>query len=169
MANRKISALPTFTGDSAGSYIVMNTSGLTKSYKVTKEVLNSNLAEPPIRGTWTLTPGSNNVSFTVPPNAAYSMVLYGNIPNGITVWSALVVLSEPNGPATGYQLAYNMTLEGNSQTLVLGAMPLNQIYGINGEWQNDGLLWSNSNVFSFQITNNSASSQVLNYSAFKVS
>lgn len=165
MANRKISALPTFTGDSAGSYIVMNTSGLTKSYKVTKEVF-TNFAEPPIRGTLTLTPGSNNVSFTVPPNAAYSMVLYGNIPNGITVWSALVVLAEPNAPATGYQLAYNMGLNG-PETLVLGAMP-NQIYGINGEWQNDGLLWANSNVFSFQITNNSASSQVLNYSAVKV-
>lgn len=166
MANRKISALPTFTGDSAGSYLVMNTSDLTKSYKVTKEVF-TNLVEPPIRGTWTLTPGSNNVSFTVPPNASYSMVLYGNIPNGITVWSALVVLSEPSAPATGYQLAYNMTLVGNTQTLVLGAMP-NQIYGINGEWQTDGLLWSNSNVFSFQITNYSASSQVLNYLAVKV-
>ena len=167
MANRKISALPTFTGDSAGSYIVMNTSGLTKSYKVTKEVLNSNLVEPPIRGTWTLTPGSNNVSFTVPPNAAYSMVLYGNIPNGITVWSALVVLTEPSGPATGYGLAYNLTFANNSQTLVMTTMPT--IYGIFNEWQSAALDWTNSNVFSFQITNNSASSQVLNYSAFKVS
>ena len=117
MANRKISALPTFTGDSAGSYIVMNTSGLTKSYKVTKEVFNSNFAEPAIQGTLTLTPGSNNVSFTLPPNAAYSMVLYGNIPSGITVWSALVVLSEPGTPALGYQVGYNMGLVGNSETL----------------------------------------------------
>jgi hypothetical protein len=37
MANTKISALPTFTGDTTGVYVVIDNSGLTETYKVTKE------------------------------------------------------------------------------------------------------------------------------------
>ena len=39
MANTKISALPTYTGDTTGVYLVMDNSGLTQSFKVTKETL----------------------------------------------------------------------------------------------------------------------------------
>jgi hypothetical protein len=39
MANTKISALPTYTGDTTGVYLVMDNSGLTQTYKVTKETL----------------------------------------------------------------------------------------------------------------------------------
>jgi hypothetical protein len=39
MANTKISALPTFTGNTTGVYVVIDNSGLTQSYKVTREVL----------------------------------------------------------------------------------------------------------------------------------
>jgi hypothetical protein len=39
MANTKISALPTYTGDTTGVYLVMDNSGLTQSYKVAKETL----------------------------------------------------------------------------------------------------------------------------------
>jgi len=39
MANTKISALPTFTGNTTGAYVVIDNSGLTQSYKVTREVL----------------------------------------------------------------------------------------------------------------------------------
>jgi len=36
MANTKISQLPTFTGNTNGSFIVMNNSGNTQSFKVAK-------------------------------------------------------------------------------------------------------------------------------------
>jgi hypothetical protein len=36
MANTKISALPTFTGDTTGAYLVMDNSGLTETFKVHK-------------------------------------------------------------------------------------------------------------------------------------
>jgi len=39
MANTKISALPTFTGNTTGAYVVIDNSGLTQSYKVTRETL----------------------------------------------------------------------------------------------------------------------------------
>jgi hypothetical protein len=38
MANTKISALPTFTGNTTGAYVVIDNSGLTQSSKVTREV-----------------------------------------------------------------------------------------------------------------------------------
>jgi hypothetical protein len=39
MANTKISALPTFTGNSTGVYVVIDNSGLTQSFKTTRETL----------------------------------------------------------------------------------------------------------------------------------
>jgi hypothetical protein len=38
MANSKISQLPLFTGDTTGSYVIMNNSGETETFKVTKSV-----------------------------------------------------------------------------------------------------------------------------------
>jgi hypothetical protein len=46
MANTKISALPTYTGNTTGAYLVMDDSALAQSYKVTKETLLSNGATP---------------------------------------------------------------------------------------------------------------------------
>jgi hypothetical protein len=39
MANTKINQLPLFTGNTSGTYLVMNNSGETSTYKVTKETL----------------------------------------------------------------------------------------------------------------------------------
>jgi len=39
MANTKISALPLYTGNTTGAYVVIDNSGLTQSYKVTRETL----------------------------------------------------------------------------------------------------------------------------------
>jgi hypothetical protein len=39
MANTKISALTTWTGNTTGFYVVVDNSGLTQTYKVTKETL----------------------------------------------------------------------------------------------------------------------------------
>jgi hypothetical protein len=68
MANTKISQLPTFTGNTNGSFIVMNNSGNTESFKVPKETLFSGYSTnvvSPVSGSWTVTPGTNNYSFTV--------------------------------------------------------------------------------------------------------
>jgi len=42
MANTKINQLPLYTGDTTGTYLVMNNSGETTTYKVTKENLIGN-------------------------------------------------------------------------------------------------------------------------------
>jgi hypothetical protein len=39
MANTKISQLPTFTGNTDGTFIVINNSGNTESFKAAKETL----------------------------------------------------------------------------------------------------------------------------------
>lgn len=44
MANTKISALPTFTGDTTGVYVVIDNNGLTQTYKVTIDNLLASLS-----------------------------------------------------------------------------------------------------------------------------
>ena len=64
MANKKISQLTEFTGSTSGVYMIMNTSDQTATYKVTKEVLVSNLAVTSSNafvGTQTIT-GSLNIT-----------------------------------------------------------------------------------------------------------
>lgn len=46
MSNKRISQLPLFTGDTTGSYLVMNNSGETITYKTTLETLLLNNAPP---------------------------------------------------------------------------------------------------------------------------
>lgn len=67
MANTKISQLPTWTGNTTGFYLVVDNSGLTQTYKVTKETLG--IFEPEIilktsSVDQTVTTG-NNISFDV--------------------------------------------------------------------------------------------------------
>ncbi len=96
MANTKISQLPTFTGDTTGAYIVMDNSSLTETFKVPKETLFSGYTTnvvSPVSGSWTLSAGTNTVSFTVTAGESYVMWVNGNIPNGIVNWNATVTLS----------------------------------------------------------------------------
>ena len=39
MANTKISALPTFTGNTTGVYVVIDNAGLTETFKITANVI----------------------------------------------------------------------------------------------------------------------------------
>jgi hypothetical protein len=111
-------------------------------------------------GSWTLATGSNTVSITVPPNSNYSMWVNGNIPNGIVNWNATVNVSNTNVPAIGSQYAWYYA-DGNA--LVLTGIP-NQIVGTAGVISTStGYVGTTSNVFSFGITNNSTSSQVVNW------
>jgi hypothetical protein len=96
----------------------------------------------------------------VPPNNNYTIWVNGNIPNGIVNWNATVNVSNTNVPAIGTQYAWYYAA-GNA--LVLTAIP-NQIVGTAGVISTStGYVGTTSNVFSFGITNNSTSSQVINW------
>jgi len=164
MANTKISALPTFTGNTTGAYLVMDNSGLTETYKVTKENLLGG-AVTTVTGSWTLSTGANTVSFTVTPGQSYVMWVNGNIPSGIVNWNATVTLSNTNVPAIGVQYGWYY-LAGNA--LVLTSIP-SQIVGTAGTISTSAPAVSNSNTFTFGITNNSGTSQVIYYGYTKVS
>jgi hypothetical protein len=165
MANTKISALPTFTGNSTGVYLVMDTSGLTETYKVTKETFLSGSTNVPVTGSWTLSTGANTVSFTVTAGQSYVMWVNGNIPSGIINWNATVTLSNTNVPAIGVQYGWYY-LAGNA--LVLTSIP-SQIVGTAGAISTASPAVLNTNTFTFGITNNSGTSQVVNYGYLKIS
>jgi hypothetical protein len=168
MANTKISALPTFTGNTNGTFIVINNSGNTESFKVSKETLFSGYSTnvvSPVSGSWTLSAGTNTVSFTVTAGQSYVMWVNGNIPNGIVNWNATVTLSNSNVPAIGVQYGWYY-LAGNA--LELTSIP-SQIVGTAGTISTSSPAVSNSNTFTFGITNNSGSSQVVYYGYVKVS
>jgi len=164
MANTKISALPTYTGNTNGAYLVMNNSGNTESFKVTKETLFSGYASP-VTGSWTLSTGANTVNFTVPAGQSYIMWVNGNIPNGIVNWNATVTLSNSNVPAIGVQYGWYYLAGGN---LVLTSIP-DQIVGTAGGISNSSPTITNSNTFTFGIANNSGASQIIYYGYIKVS
>jgi len=164
MANTKISALPTFTGDTSGVYLVMNNSGNTESYNVTKETLLSNIPKK-VTGSWTIPTGASTQSFTVEANQSYVMWVNGNIPNGIIVWNATVSVTNTNVAVIGNQYAWYY-VTGNA--LVLTSIP-SQIIGTSGSIITTEPVTSTSNVFSFGITNNSGSSQVINYGYMRMS
>ena len=165
MANTKISALPLYTGNTNGTYLVMDSSGLTETYKVTKETFLSGSTGVPVTGSWTLTTGANTVSFTVTAGQSYVMWVNGNIPNGIVNWNATVTLSNPNVPVVGVQYGWYY-LAGNA--LALTSIP-SQIVGTAGSISTSAPAVSNSNTFTFGITNNSGASQVVYYGYIKVS
>jgi hypothetical protein len=111
-------------------------------------------------GSWTLATGSNTVSITVPLNGNYQMWVNGNIPNGIVEWNATVNVSNPNVPAIGSQHAWYY-YDGNA--LVLTAIP-DQIVGTTGVISTaSNYAGTASNVFTFGITNNSTSTQVVTW------
>ncbi len=164
MANTKISALPTYTGNTSGVYIVMNNSSNTETFKVAKENLFGNALEK-VTGSWTVPAGSSVQSFTVDANESYMMWVNGNIPNGIIIWNANVSLSNTNVAAVGNQYGWYYAA-GNA--LVLTSMP-NQIVGTSGSIITTDPGTTTSNVFSFGITNNSGASQTINYGYIKLS
>ena len=119
----------------------------------------------PVTGSWNLTTGANTVSFTVTAGQSYVMWVNGNIPNGIVNWNATVTLSNSNVPVIGYQVGWYY-LAGNA--LALTSMP-SQIVGTLGSIITSAPAVSNSNTFTFGITNNSVTSQTVYYGYIKVS
>ena len=132
------------TGNVYGNTFVGNGSGLTSVAQQTT-------------GSWTLAPGVNSLAFTVTPGLNYSMWVNGNIPNGIVMWNATVSLSNTNVPVVGTQYGWYYAA-GNA--LVLTSIPP-QIVGTAGGISTATVVTIASNIFEFNITNNSGSSQTV--------
>ena len=115
-------------------------------------------------GSWTLAAGANTVSLTVPINGTYSIWVNGNIPNGIVTYTATVVVTNTNVPAVGSSYGWYYAA-GNA--LVLTAIP-NQIVGTANGISTAVVATTTANVFTFGITNNSGSNQVVNWGYSKL-
>jgi hypothetical protein len=170
MANVLIANLPTYTGNTNGAFLVMNNSGNTESFKVTKETLLSGYSQnaiSPVTGSWTVTPGTNNYSFTVDINNTYNLWVLGNIPNGIIVYNATVSVSNTNVPVIGVQYAWNYT--GGSSPILFTSIPV-QIIGTAGAISTASpAVGTSTNTFVFGIQNNTVSGLTVNYGYVKVS
>ena len=120
-----------------------------------------------LEGTWTVTAGNNNYSFTVPGGNTYQMWVQGNIPNGIIVWNATVSVSNTNVPVIGQQFAWNY--EGAGNPIMLTSIPA-QIIGTSGAISNASPAVGNTtNVFTFGINNTSGSNQTVRYGWIQIS
>jgi hypothetical protein len=170
MANVLISNLPTYTGNTNGAFLVMNNSGNTESFKVTKETLFSGYSQnaiSPVTGSWTVTSGTSNYSFTVDINNTYNLWVLGNIPNGIIVYNATVSVSNTNVPVIGVQYAWNYT--GGSSPILFTSIPA-QIIGTAGAISTASpAVGTSTNTFIFGIQNNTVSGLTVNYGYIKVS
>ena len=144
----------TFIGNQTISGSLIVTGGITGSNGIS-----------PTTGSWTLSPGANTVSFTVTAGQSYVMWVNGNIPAGIVNWNATVTLSNTNVPAIGVQYGWYY-LAGNA--LVLTSIP-SQIVGTAGGIITTSPAVSNTNTFTFGITNNTVSSQTVYYGYTKIS
>ena len=169
MANVLISNLPTYTGNTNGIFLVMNNSGNTESSKIIKETLFSGYSQnaiSPVTGSWTVTPGTNNYSFTVDINNTYNLWVLANIPNGIIVYNATVSVSNTNVPVIGVQYAWNYT--GGGSPILFTSIPA-QIIGTAGAISTDSTVVTSTNTFVFGIQNNTASNITVNYGYIKIS
>jgi hypothetical protein len=110
-------------------------------------------------GSWTVTAGAGTYSFTVPINGTYQLWVNGNIPNGIVAYNATVTVTNTNVPVVGNQYAWYY-LAGNA--LVFTSIP-SQVVGTNNTIITTLAGGTTSNVFTFGITNNSGTSQTVNY------
>jgi hypothetical protein len=133
-------------GNVTGNYVFGNASSMTGVATQTT-------------GSWTLAPGVNTVSFTVTGGYTYSMWVNGNIPNGIVAWTAMATVTNSNVPVIGVQYGWYY-LAGNA--LVLTSMP-DQFVGTAGTISTATAGGATNNVFTFGITNNSGTSQVVNW------
>jgi hypothetical protein len=117
-----------------------------------------------VTGSWTLSAGTNTVSLTVPVSGTYSIWVNGNIPNGVVTYTATVVVASTDVPVVGSSYGwYDVT----GAALELTAIP-NQIVGTLNNISTAVVVTTTANVFTFDITNNSGNSAVVNYGYTKL-
>ena len=157
-------ALTDYTGNIGANKISATGNITTSGNFVGNGATLSNVATQ-FKSAWTVTAGNGDYSFQVPANDTYQLWVRGNIPNGIIVYTATVALSNTNVPVLGVQYGWNYIAGGN---LILNSLP-SQFVGTAGAISNAAPTVTNTDVFTFNITNNSGVSQVVNYGWTKIS
>jgi hypothetical protein len=156
--------LPTFSGNLTAGNISATGNIVTSGNFVGNGNTLSNVATQ-FKSAWTVTAGTGDYSFGVPANDTYQLWVRGNIPNGIIVYTATVALSNTNVPVLGVQYGWNYIAGGN---LILNSLP-SQFVGTAGAISNAAPVVTNTDVFTFNITNNSGVSQTVYYGWTKIS
>ena len=142
--------------------IPVELSGVT--YHITYSGITNNLSNT---GSWTVTPGTNNYSFTLEGSSTYNLWVLAIISNGIIVYKATVSLSNSNVPVIGYQYAWNYT--GGGSPILFTSIP-DQIIGTAGAISTSSPSVSTpTNTFVFGIQNNTGSNITVNYGYLKIS
>lgn len=118
-------------------------------------------------GSWSVATGTNNYSFTLDPNGSYMMWVNGNIPNGIIKWNATASISNTNVPVVGNQYAWVYT--GGTTPIDFTSIPSQFVGTSNTILRSTGVGTTDSNVFTFGISNTSGSTQTINYGWIKIS
>jgi hypothetical protein len=151
----------TFTGTGAVTINSNNDLNLVAAGTIK---FNGNEIVEKTTGSWTLAAGANTVSLTVPGPGTYSIWVNGNIPNGIVTYTATVVVTNNNVPVVGSSYGWYYAA-GNA--LVLTAIP-NQVVGSPNAISTAVVSTITANVFTFGITNNSGTGQVVNWGYSKL-
>jgi hypothetical protein len=151
-------ALPSGTSGTSGTSGLSGSSGTSGTSGTSGSSGTSGIS--PVTGSWEVTPGTDNYSFTVDQNNSYTMWVRGNIPNGIIIWNATVSVSNANVPVIGVQYAWNYT--GGGSPLLLASIP-SQIIGTSGSILTDNIPVSSANTFTFSIINDTEVNQTVYY------
>jgi hypothetical protein len=118
-------------------------------------------------GTWTVTPGDNIYSFTVPLNGVYQLWVRGNIPNGIISYTATAAVTNGNVPVLGTQYAWNYIDAGSP--ILFSSIPA-QFVGTEGSISTATLsVGTTANTFVFGINNSTVENITVNWGYTKIS
>lgn len=145
-----------------------NNGGLTfpdTTVQTTAYVAADNVTK--VTGTWTVTTGTNNYSFTVPINGVYQLWVRGNIPNGIVSYTATAAVTNSNVPVLGTQYAWNYT--GAGDPILFTTLPT-QFIGTEGTISTSNpSVGTATNTFVFGIANSTAENITVEYGYTKIS
>lgn len=164
LTGKTIGELTFLAAPTNDTLIPVELSGVT--YHIAYSGITDNLSNT---GTWTVTPGTDDYSFTVDDNNTYNLWVLGNMPNGIIVYNATVTISNINVPVVGVQYAWNYTGGTPTPPILLTSIP-DQIIGTSGTiLTNIPSVGTSTNTFVFGIENNTGSNVTVNYGYLKIS
>ena len=112
-----------------------------------------------VTGSWTVTTGSADYSFTVPQNGTYTMWVRGKCDNGIITWNATATVTNNNVPVLGQQFAWNYN--GGGTPIELTDIPHQFVGTANTVISSNPSVSTPTNTFTFTINNTSGSSQTV--------
>jgi hypothetical protein len=110
-------------------------------------------------GSWTVATGTNTYSITVPASGTYQIWVRGNIPNGILVYLATVVVTNTNVPVVGTQYAW--VYNGGGTPIDFTSIPTQLTGTANTIVRSSTSPSATTNRFDFGINNTSGSSQTV--------